>query len=119
MVRIMPVNNHVLDFDNLLEQVFNGVFNLNIPPTFKKIEWLPNPPARDEMEQVAATGGRDKEVNGGNKRKQKKRMETATSSETICRMRMLSPKVTSHGRTRSLSNSLKSSLFGKAKSKCV
>jgi hypothetical protein len=32
------VNDNVLDFDNILEQVLNGSFHIILPPSFKKIE---------------------------------------------------------------------------------
>ncbi len=35
------VNDNVLDFENLLEQVLNRSFNMVLPPRFKKIEIMP------------------------------------------------------------------------------
>ena len=42
------VNDNILDFDNLLEQVLNGSFHMALPPSFKKIEVnKPNPTKGD------------------------------------------------------------------------
>ena len=32
------VNDNILNFDDVLDQVLNGFFQMNLPPSFKKIE---------------------------------------------------------------------------------
>ncbi len=49
--------------------MLNGVFNLNLPAAFKKIENPTKTAAVNENKQAAA--GNDKKENGGNRRKQK------------------------------------------------
>ncbi len=61
------VNDNVLKFKDLLEQVINGVFNLNLPAAFKKIKNPTKTAALDENKQ--ATAGNNEKGNGGNRRK--------------------------------------------------
>ncbi len=48
------VNDNILKFEDLLEQVLNGVFNLNLPAAFKKIENPTKTAAVNENKQAAA-----------------------------------------------------------------
>jgi hypothetical protein len=61
------VNDNILKFKDLLKQVLNGVFNLNLPAAFKKIKKPTKTAAVDENKQAAA--GNDEKGNGGNRRK--------------------------------------------------
>jgi hypothetical protein len=63
------VNDNVLEFKDLLEQVLNRVFNLNLTAAFKKIKNPTKTAAANENKQAAA--GNNKKGNGGNKRKHK------------------------------------------------
>jgi hypothetical protein len=60
------VNDNVLDFENLLEQVLNGSFNMVLPPSFKKIEITPKPDVK--------AGGNNDDPNP-NPTKEKRRSE--------------------------------------------
>ena len=62
------VIDNILDFGDLLEQVLNGVFQMNLPASFKKVVIPTKPAAIDEFKQ-AATENKG-EGNGGNKKKQ-------------------------------------------------
>jgi hypothetical protein len=63
------VNDNILELKDLLEQVLNGVFNLNLPAAFKKIKDPAKTAAVDENKQAAA--GNDEKGNGSNRRKRK------------------------------------------------
>ncbi len=63
------VIDNILEFEVLLEQVLNGVFNLNLPAAFKKIKNPTKTAAVNENKQAAA--GNNEKGNGGNRRKRK------------------------------------------------
>jgi hypothetical protein len=63
------VNNNVLKFEDLLEQVLNRVFNLNLPASFKKIKNPTKTAAVDDNKQAAA--GNNEKGNSSNRRKRK------------------------------------------------
>jgi hypothetical protein len=68
-VSCTQVNNNILNFDNLLDQVLKGSFQMNLPPSFKKIKNSPrNAPSIKPKQAKAWSEG---EGNGGNKKKQK------------------------------------------------
>jgi len=54
------VNDNVLDFDSLIEQVLSGSFNMILPMSFKKIEAALNP---GDATIVRAGGNDDKDPN--------------------------------------------------------
>jgi hypothetical protein len=58
------VNNNVLKFKDLLEQVLNGAFQMNLPASFKKVANSFN-----KEETNHATAGNEGKGNGGNKKK--------------------------------------------------
>jgi hypothetical protein len=63
------VNNNVLNFDDLLDQVLNGSFQMNLPTSFKKIENSPrNAPS---VKPKQANVGNEGEGNSGNRKKHK------------------------------------------------
>ena len=63
----MQVNDNLLNFEDLLEQVLNGVFQMNLPASFKKVVIPSNKTAAiDEFKQAAA--GNDEVGNGDNKK---------------------------------------------------
>ncbi len=70
----MSVNNNVLNFDDLLEQVLNGSFHMNLPTSFKKIKIKPKIKAANVSKPAAAAenngdgkGGRGKKQKGKNR----------------------------------------------------
>jgi hypothetical protein len=63
------VNNNVLKFKDLLKQVLNGVFQMNLPASFKKVANSSKTAATKETKH--ATSGNKGEGNGGNKKKHK------------------------------------------------
>jgi hypothetical protein len=68
-VSCTQVNNNILNFNDLLDQVLNGSFQMNLPPSFKKIKNSPrNAPSIKPKQAKAWNEG---EGNGGNKKKQK------------------------------------------------
>jgi hypothetical protein len=60
------MNNNVLNFDNLLEKVLNGTFNMSLPTTFNKIV---NANPADNAKQASARDNGER--NGGGKKKKK------------------------------------------------
>lgn len=65
------VNDNVLDFEDLLEQVLNGSFNMNLPPSFKVIEVETKAESTNGAKPAAAAaedgkGGRGKKRKGEN-----------------------------------------------------
>ncbi len=63
------VNNNVLKFEDLLEQVLNGAFQMNLPASFKKVTNSSKTAAAKETKH--ATAGNEGKGNGGNKKKHK------------------------------------------------
>jgi hypothetical protein len=63
------VNNNVLKFEELLEQVLNDAFQINLPASFKKAANSFKTAAVKETKH--ATAGNKGEGNGGNKMKRK------------------------------------------------
>jgi hypothetical protein len=63
------VNNKVLKFKDLLEQVLNGAFQMKLPSSFKKDPNSSKTVAAEETKH--ATAGNKGEGNGGNKKKRK------------------------------------------------
>jgi hypothetical protein len=62
------VNDNILNFDNLLDQVLNEAFQMNHPASFKKIQNSPRNAPSVKPKQANAW---NKGENGGNKKKQK------------------------------------------------
>ena len=62
-------DSNILNFDKLLEQILNGVFQMNLPASFKKVVIPSKTTAIDEFKQVAA--GNNGVGNGDNKKRQK------------------------------------------------
>ncbi len=66
------VNNVVLKFEDLLEQVLNGSFNMNLPPSFKVIQVETKSKSANDAKPAAAAaagdgkGGRGKKHKGEN-----------------------------------------------------
>jgi hypothetical protein len=60
------VNDNILDFDNLLEQVLNGSFHMVLPPSFKKVDVTPKLDAK-------TSGNDEKEPKGDPNNSKKKR----------------------------------------------
>jgi hypothetical protein len=60
------VNDNVLKFVDILEQMLNGAFQMNLPASFKKVANSSN-----KEETNHATAGNEGEGNGGNKKKRK------------------------------------------------
>jgi hypothetical protein len=63
------VNNNVLEFKDLLKQVLNSAFQMNLPASFKKVVNSSKTAAIEETKH--ATAGNKGEENGGNKKKRK------------------------------------------------
>ncbi len=61
------VNNNVLKFEDLLEQVLNSAFQMSLSASFKKVENSAKTPAINETKQ--ATAGNEGEGNRSNKKK--------------------------------------------------
>jgi hypothetical protein len=61
------VNNNVLGFKDLLEQVLNGTFQMNLPASFKKVANSSKTAATKETKH--ATAENEGEGNGSNKKK--------------------------------------------------
>jgi hypothetical protein len=67
------INDNVLNFDDLLEQVLNGSFYMNLPASFKKIEVEPKIEATSNAKPAAGArnDGNGKGTGRGKKRKNK------------------------------------------------
>jgi hypothetical protein len=63
------VNDNVLEFEDLLKQVLNGAFQINLPASFKKVANSSKTAAAKETK----TAGNKGEGNGGNKKKPKRK----------------------------------------------
>jgi hypothetical protein len=63
------VNDNVLKFEDLLKQVLNGTFQMNLSASFKKVVNSSKTAAVKETKH--ATAGNEGEGNGGNKKKRK------------------------------------------------
>jgi hypothetical protein len=63
------LNNNILKFEYLLQQVLNGIYQMNLPASFKKVENSTKPAADKEFKQ--ANAGYEGERKGGNKKKRK------------------------------------------------
>jgi hypothetical protein len=63
------VNDNVLEFKDLLEQVLNGAFQMNLPASFKKVAISSKKAAAEETNH--ATAGNEGKGNNGNKKKRK------------------------------------------------
>ncbi len=81
------VNNNVLKFEDLLEQVLNGAFQMNLPASFKKVANSSKTVATKESKH--ATAGNEGKGNGGNKKKCKSKMATATLSRIWHKIKIL------------------------------
>jgi hypothetical protein len=65
------INNNVLNFDNLLEQVLNSSFYMNLPASFKKIEVEPKIEAASNAKPAAGARNDDEGKGTGRGKKQK------------------------------------------------
>jgi hypothetical protein len=65
----MSVNDAVLKFEDLLKQVLNGSFNMNLPPSFKVIQVETKSKSVDDSKPAAAAAAGDGKGGRGKKRK--------------------------------------------------
>jgi hypothetical protein len=73
--------DNVLNFDNLIDQVLNGSFQMNLPASFKKIDYSPrNAPS---IEPKQANVGRKGEGNGRNRKKRKNKEQKQKPSKEL------------------------------------
>ncbi len=64
------VNDNILNFGDLLVQVLNGSFHMNLPTSFKKIKIEPKIEAAN-VSKPAAAAENDRDRKGGRGKKQK------------------------------------------------
>ncbi len=113
----MQVNDNILNFDDLLEQILNGVFQMNLPASFKNTVIPSKTTAIDEFKQAAA--GNNRVGNGNNKKKQKNKNGIDNLVRTQHKTRISKWQQANCGKTLSANNSFTKGQSGTERSRCA